>query len=95
MKMRTVSTVLAVATIVSLLLIQMVIVGEASTVSKGKPPTRTPRPSGSSGCGQAPPTVPGMTETQYMVYDDLNRKYNIPVFQTSERSSTDTSANER
>ena len=71
MKTRTVLTPLAVAVLVSLLLVQMVIVGEARSVSKGKPPTRTPRSSGSSGCGQVPPIAPGVTETQYVMYDGL------------------------
>ena len=77
MKTRTVLTALAVAVIVLLLLVQMVIVGEARSVSEGKPPTRIPRSSGSSGCGQVPPTAPGVTETRYVMYDGLNRKYNV------------------
>jgi len=80
-KKRIALTVLAVTMIATLLTVQIVTVGEAGSLYKGKPPTKTPRlmpgEGGSSGCGQTPPTAIGQTETLSIVFDSLNRSYNV------------------
>ena len=81
MNKRAILTVLTMTILVLLVLAQMAGVGEAS-LARGKPPTKTPRPTGprvrpSAGCGQTPPTAIGQTETILMVFDGLDRKYNV------------------
>jgi polyhydroxybutyrate depolymerase len=66
---------LRIAMVVALLLALMVSVGEAGPA--GPPGPKPGGGKGSRGCGLEPPTVVGQTETLYIAFEGLERKYNV------------------